>query len=128
MGLRLVAILCAGLVATCLWSSPQTVHVEGKVSLTACPGNPPRNLPPGTSPCSTEAIQGATVMLAPMHGSVMTAETVAGGRYWIDVSPGTYIVAVIGPTRLRFASQPSWVMIPNRPTLRLDLPAYLPVV
>jgi hypothetical protein len=67
-------------------------------------------------------------MLAPMRGEVMTAETVAGGRYRIDVSPGAYIVAVVGPARLRFASQPAWVTIPNRPTLQLDLSAIMPVI
>ena len=113
------------LLLTLLWSSPPVVHVTGKVTITACPGNPPRDRP---SQCSTVPVAGATVILAPIHGQVMTATTVSDGEYRLEVTPGLYIVAAMESEPIRFSTQPSWVSIPAQPVLNMNIAAtYLPI-
>ena len=63
------------------------------------------------------------MIVAPVHGEVMTAVTVADGSYRIDVTRGAYLIAAIGAGRDRFMSQPYWVEIPARPSIRLNIAA-----
>lgn len=114
----------AGVIAVaCLWSSPPSVDVHVRVLLTECAGTEPKNPPPGWSPCSTHPAGDATVILAPMIGPVVGGRTDAGGIFTADVAPGTYIVAARGTKPVWFASQPSWVEIPPRPSIHLDIGA-----
>jgi hypothetical protein len=120
----LTASLCAGLAAMCMWSAPSTVDLNLTVKLTVCPGTEPV-LPLAGSPCTTSLVKDAIVVVAPMSGTVITGRTDAADNYSVVVPPGTYIVAATAGSGMRFASDPRWVVIPNRPTVRLDVNAFV---
>jgi hypothetical protein len=117
---KAAAALGAALFAACIWSAPPNVRVEGSVHLTVCAGTEPMNPPPGWSSCRTQVVSGATVLLAPTWGAVITVCSDSGGRYRFEVSPGIYILAASSNSP-RFFSDPRWIRIVPGPTLEIDV-------
>lgn len=127
---RLPLVLVLVLIVAVVWSAPPTVHVEGRVMLTSCPGTEVLKRPPGSHDvvdpvveCSTAPVGGATFIFAPPHGDVSAGVTNGKGQFRVDLAPGTYIVAARGMQPVWFASQPEWVVIPAKATFRLDIGA-----
>ena len=102
--------MVAALAVACELSSPAEVDFHGQVLLTICGGTEPANPPPGWQACSTHAVPGATVLIAPMQGSVLTMRTDGEGNYSIRLTPATYVVAAYGTSEnVSFFSPAQWV-------------------